>query len=110
MTRVIGIDLGTTNSVVAVMEGGDTEFLKGEAVEALDLEDENKRVLELGLTPATAQPMLLDAAVVLALVSFLGTTAFILMFRRRGRGLDETVTAPVEPTRPSDARTAGEKP
>jgi DNA-directed RNA polymerase subunit beta' len=44
---------------VEVMEGGDTEFLKGEAVEALDLEDENKRVLELGLNPATAQPMLL---------------------------------------------------
>ena len=44
---------------VEVMEGGDTEFLKGEAVEALDLEDENKRVLELGLKPATAQPMLL---------------------------------------------------
>jgi multicomponent Na+:H+ antiporter subunit F len=41
---------------------------------------------------ATAQPMLLDAAVVLALVSFLGTTAFILMFRRRGRGPDEKVT------------------
>lgn len=36
------------------------------------------------LALATAQPMLLDAAVVLALVSFLGTTAFILMFRRRG--------------------------
>ncbi|HVY85726.1 MAG TPA: DNA-directed RNA polymerase subunit beta', partial [Caulobacterales bacterium] len=44
---------------VEVMDGGDTEFLKGEAVEALDLEDENKRVLELGLKPATAQPMLL---------------------------------------------------
>ena len=44
---------------VEIMEGGDTEFLKGEAVEALDLEDENKRVTELGLQPATAQPMLL---------------------------------------------------
>ncbi|MBL8530198.1 MAG: DNA-directed RNA polymerase subunit beta' [Hyphomonadaceae bacterium] len=44
---------------VEVMDGGDTEFLKGEAVEALDLEDENKRVTELGLKPATAQPMLL---------------------------------------------------
>jgi DNA-directed RNA polymerase subunit beta' len=44
---------------VEVMESGDTEFLKGEAVEALDLEDENKRVQELGLKPATAQPMLL---------------------------------------------------
>ena len=32
------------------------------------------------LALATAQPMVLDAAVVLALVSFLGTTAFILMF------------------------------
>ncbi|MGE0532158.1 MAG: DNA-directed RNA polymerase subunit beta' [Hyphomonadaceae bacterium] len=44
---------------VEIMEAGDTEFLKGEAVEALDLEDENKRVKELGLQPATAQPMLL---------------------------------------------------
>jgi len=44
---------------VEIMEGGDTEFLKGEAVEALDLEDENKRVSELGLKPASAQPMLL---------------------------------------------------
>jgi DNA-directed RNA polymerase subunit beta' len=44
---------------VEVMDAGDTEFLKGEAVEALDLEDENKRVRELGLKPATAQPMLL---------------------------------------------------
>jgi DNA-directed RNA polymerase subunit beta' len=44
---------------VEIMESGDTEFLKGEAVEALDLEDENKRVKELGLAPATAQPMLL---------------------------------------------------
>jgi DNA-directed RNA polymerase subunit beta' len=44
---------------VEVMEAGDTEFLKGEAVEALDLEDENKRVKELGLKGATAQPMLL---------------------------------------------------
>jgi multicomponent Na+:H+ antiporter subunit F len=40
---------------------------------------------------ATAQPMLLDAAVVLALMSFLGTAAFILLFRRRGRGADERV-------------------
>jgi DNA-directed RNA polymerase subunit beta' len=44
---------------VEIMDAGDTEFLKGEAVEALDLEDENKRVQELGLKPATAQPMLL---------------------------------------------------
>ncbi|HYD88177.1 MAG TPA: DNA-directed RNA polymerase subunit beta', partial [Vitreimonas sp.] len=44
---------------VEIMDAGDTEFLKGEAVEALDLEDENKRVQELGLKPAFAQPMLL---------------------------------------------------
>jgi DNA-directed RNA polymerase subunit beta' len=44
---------------VEIMDSGDTEFLKGEAVEALDLEDENKRVKELGLKGATAQPMLL---------------------------------------------------
>lgn len=41
---------------------------------------------------ATGQPTLLDAAVVLALMSFLGTAAFILLFRRRGRGPDEVVT------------------
>jgi len=44
---------------VEIMDAGDTEFLKGEAVEALDLEDENKRVSELGLKGASAQPMLL---------------------------------------------------
>src|SRR4030095_16004130 len=44
---------------VEVMDAGDTEFLKGEAVEALDLEDENKRVKELGLKGASAPPMLL---------------------------------------------------
>ena len=60
------------------------------------------------LALSTAQPMLLDAAVVLALASFLGTTAFILMFRRRGRGPDETVSAPAEPT-PGDTHTAAEK-
>ncbi|MDX9886761.1 monovalent cation/H+ antiporter complex subunit F [Thauera sp.] len=48
------------------------------------------------LALAAAQPMLLDAAVVLALVSFLSTTAFILMFRRRGRGPDEAVAWPDE--------------
>jgi len=41
---------------------------------------------------ATGEPMLLDAAVELALMSFLGTAAFILPFRRRGRGPDEAVT------------------
>ena len=44
---------------VEVVEAGDTEFLKGEAVDNLDLEDENARVVELGLKPASAQPMLL---------------------------------------------------
>jgi len=44
---------------VEIIEAGDTEYLKGEAVDALDLEDENRRVSELGLKPATAQPMLL---------------------------------------------------
>jgi DNA-directed RNA polymerase subunit beta' len=44
---------------VEVMDAGDTEFLKGEAVEALDLADENRRVEELNLKPAVAQPMLL---------------------------------------------------
>jgi DNA-directed RNA polymerase subunit beta' len=44
---------------VEIMDAGDTEFLKGEAVDSLDLDDENRRVKELGLKPATAQPMLL---------------------------------------------------
>jgi DNA-directed RNA polymerase subunit beta' len=44
---------------VEITDGGDTEFLKGEAVDALDLEDENRRVAELGLKTATATPMLL---------------------------------------------------
>ncbi|MBL8552007.1 MAG: DNA-directed RNA polymerase subunit beta' [Hyphomonadaceae bacterium] len=44
---------------VEVTDAGDTEFLKGEAVDSLDLEDENKRVKELGLRGATAQSMLL---------------------------------------------------
>ncbi|HVY03739.1 MAG TPA: DNA-directed RNA polymerase subunit beta', partial [Caulobacterales bacterium] len=44
---------------VEIIDGGDTEYLKGEAVDALDLEDENRRVKELGLKEATAQPMLL---------------------------------------------------
>jgi DNA-directed RNA polymerase subunit beta' len=44
---------------VEVMDAGDTEFLKGEAVDSMDLEDENRRVEELGLKPATAQNMLL---------------------------------------------------
>lgn len=33
---------------------------------------------------ASGQAMLLDATVVLALVSFLGTTAFVLLLRRNG--------------------------
>ena len=44
---------------VEVMDAGDTEFLKGEAVDSQDLDDENRRVEELGLKPASAQPMLL---------------------------------------------------
>ncbi|THF65507.1 pH regulation protein F [Pseudothauera nasutitermitis] len=36
------------------------------------------------LALSTVQAVLLDAAVVLALVSFLTTTAFMLMFRARG--------------------------
>ena len=57
------------------------------------------------LAIAAREPMLLDVAVVLALVSFLGTVAYVLMFRRRGRGADERVTwrdedpaAPAAPT------------
>lgn len=55
------------------------------------------------LALATAQAVLLDAAVVLALVSFLGTTAFIPMFRRRGRGPDERVTTADTPLPPAAA-------
>ena len=62
------------------------------------------------LAVAAGEPMLLDVAVVLALVSFLGTVAYTLMFRRRGRGTDESVTwrdeRPAAPT--TAAPTAGE--
>lgn len=58
------------------------------------------------LALATAQAVLIDAAVVLALVSFLGTTAFIPMFRRRGRGPDERVTAADAPLPPAAAAPA----
>ncbi len=51
------------------------------------------------LALSTAQPMLLDAAVVLSLVSFLGTTAFILLFRRRGRGAGEAATGRMDGAR-----------
>ena len=44
---------------VEVTDAGDTEFLKGEAVDEIDLMDENVRVSELGLKAATAQSMLL---------------------------------------------------
>jgi DNA-directed RNA polymerase subunit beta' len=44
---------------VEIMDAGDTEFLKGEAVDEIDLMDENVRVADLNLKPATAQPMLL---------------------------------------------------
>jgi DNA-directed RNA polymerase subunit beta' len=44
---------------VEVTDAGDTEFLKGEAVDEIDLVDENERVQALGLKPASAQPMLL---------------------------------------------------
>jgi DNA-directed RNA polymerase subunit beta' len=44
---------------VEVMDAGDTEFLKGEAADEIDLTDENERVVALGLKPASAQPMLL---------------------------------------------------
>ncbi len=42
-----------------VNDAGDTEFLKGEQVDRIDLEDANTAVVEKGGKPATGQPVLL---------------------------------------------------
>jgi DNA-directed RNA polymerase subunit beta' len=44
---------------VEVTDAGDTEYLVGEPVDASELEEENERVVELGLQPAKGAPMLL---------------------------------------------------
>ncbi len=44
---------------VEVTDAGDTEFLKGEAIDEIDLIDENERMRALGLKEATGAPVLL---------------------------------------------------
>lgn len=39
MAKVIGIDLGTTNSVVAVVEGGETTVIPNQEGSDADFED-----------------------------------------------------------------------
>jgi DNA-directed RNA polymerase subunit beta' len=44
---------------VKVLESGDTRFLSGESVERFQFEEENRKVLANGGTPATYEPLLL---------------------------------------------------
>jgi DNA-directed RNA polymerase subunit beta' len=44
---------------IEVDEPGDTEFLKGEQVDRIDLDDANTAAVEKGGKPATGQPVLL---------------------------------------------------
>jgi DNA-directed RNA polymerase subunit beta' len=44
---------------VEVTDPGDTDLIKGDAIDEVDLMDENKRMEELGLKGATAEPVLL---------------------------------------------------
>jgi DNA-directed RNA polymerase subunit beta' len=44
---------------IEVDDAGDTEFLKGEQVDRIDLDDANAAVVEKGGRPATGQPVLL---------------------------------------------------
>ena len=62
---------------VKVLSSGDTNFLPGETVDLLVLEEENKRVLEEGGTPAIAKRILLGITkAALATDSFLSAASF----------------------------------
>ncbi len=60
-----------------ILDHGDTKFLPGEIVDCFAFEDENARVLELGGTEATAEPVLLGITQAsLATESFLSAASF----------------------------------
>ncbi|MGQ9526023.1 MAG: DNA-directed RNA polymerase subunit beta', partial [Armatimonadota bacterium] len=60
-----------------VLDPGDTKFLPGQVVDRFEFEDENRRVEELGQTPAKAQPVLLGITEAsLATDSFLSAASF----------------------------------
>ena len=62
---------------VKVDDPGDTEFLKGEAVDRTRFQSENDRVLREGGDPATNQPLLLGIAkAALSTESFVSAAAF----------------------------------
>ncbi len=44
---------------VKIVDGGDTSFLPGEAVDKWDFREENERIMKKGQKPATASPLLL---------------------------------------------------
>ena len=62
---------------VQIKDVGDTNFLMGEQAERYRFEDENERVLSLGGTPATAEPMLLGITKAsLSTESFISAASF----------------------------------
>ncbi|HHX50934.1 MAG TPA: DNA-directed RNA polymerase subunit beta', partial [Clostridia bacterium] len=62
---------------VKVEDAGDTDLLPGSLIDVFELEDENRRVLELGGDPAKAKPVLLGITKAsLATDSFLSAASF----------------------------------
>jgi DNA-directed RNA polymerase subunit beta' len=62
---------------VKIEESGDTEMLPGGLIEVFDFEDENRRIMESGLEPATAKPVVLGITKAsLATDSFLSAASF----------------------------------
>jgi DNA-directed RNA polymerase subunit beta' len=62
---------------VKVEDSGDTELLPGGLIDFFELEDENARVIEQGLEPATAKPVILGITKAsLATDSFLSAASF----------------------------------
>ncbi|MGQ9730515.1 MAG: DNA-directed RNA polymerase subunit beta' [Candidatus Zipacnadales bacterium] len=73
-----------------ITEAGDTEFLEGQVVDRFEFEAENRRVMELGGEPATAEWVLLGITEAsLATDSFLSAASF----QRTTRVLAEAATA-----------------
>ena len=62
---------------VKVEDAGDTDLLPGSLVDVFELDDENRRILELGGEPAKAKPVLLGITKAsLATDSFLSAASF----------------------------------